>query len=179
MKQLERLAGCPTEAIDRLIGISDSEQVAIRASKAGQDLYLGEVGVLEFVGENEPCVGASLAQNSVITVQESMRPRDHVAEGARDSLPQASAPGWRTRGKSRGIVPRTSRITQRIFRFSYAGDAESLSVPAVERSPRTVRGVTSSSWQRLTNSSRSLRNWPMLAARMKCSRRSSRMRRRR
>src|SRR5579863_6738778 len=49
VKQLEGLARCPTKTIDRLIGITDCEQVSARPGKARQNLDLGEVGILKFV----------------------------------------------------------------------------------------------------------------------------------
>src|SRR5579863_6476001 len=45
-KKMERSAGCATEAVDGLIGISDGEKIGVGAGEGGEDLDLGEVGVL-------------------------------------------------------------------------------------------------------------------------------------
>ncbi len=82
VEQFEGRAGCSAKAIDGLVGIADGEDVSVRAGQAGQNLDLGEVGVLKFVGQDEAGAGTRLGQNIFIAMQQGMRARDHVAEGA-------------------------------------------------------------------------------------------------
>src|SRR6266567_4572499 len=68
IEELEGCAGCATKAVNRLVGISDSEDIALRTSKAGENLNLREVGVLKFVGEDEAGAGTRLGQNTLVAV---------------------------------------------------------------------------------------------------------------
>ena len=60
IEKLEGRAGCPAKAVDGLVGITDGEDVATGSGKAGENLNLGEVGVLKFVGEDEAGAGTRL-----------------------------------------------------------------------------------------------------------------------
>src|SRR6266404_309139 len=88
IEELEGGARCATKAIDRLVGVSNGEDVALSTGEAGENLNLGEVSVLKFVGENEAGAGPRLGQNILVAVQHRMRARDHVAEGAEILVPE-------------------------------------------------------------------------------------------
>ena len=81
VKQFECRTRCSAKTVDGLIGIADGKDVSFRASQAGENLDLGEVGVLKFVGENETGLRPRFGQNRFVVVQQCMRSRDHVAEG--------------------------------------------------------------------------------------------------
>ena len=53
MEQLKRGARCTPETINRLVGIADSEDVALFCGKRSEELDLREVRVLELVYQNE------------------------------------------------------------------------------------------------------------------------------
>ena len=82
MEEFERLARGSAEAINRLVRIADRKDVAIGSSEARKNLDLSEVGVLEFVGEDETGARTGLGEHALVGVQQGMRARDHVAEGA-------------------------------------------------------------------------------------------------
>src|SRR5579863_9379158 len=63
MKQLERGARRPAEAIHRLVGISDGKYVPTPAGNAGENLHLREICVLKFVCKDEAGAGLCLRQN--------------------------------------------------------------------------------------------------------------------
>ena len=46
-------------------------------------MNLGKIRILKFIGKNEAGAGASLRQNTLVAVQQGVRPGDHVAEGAK------------------------------------------------------------------------------------------------
>ena len=68
IEQLKGRAGRPAKAVDRLVRVSDGEDVALWPSKPRENLNLGEVGVLKFVGEDEARPRTRLGQNGFVCV---------------------------------------------------------------------------------------------------------------
>ena len=65
VEKIEGRAGRAAEAVDRLIGIADGEDVSARSGEARENLNLREVGILKFVGQDEAGTGACLGENAV------------------------------------------------------------------------------------------------------------------
>ena len=75
MKEFEGLARGAPKPVDRLIGIAHREQIPFVTGKTGEDLDLGEVGILKFIGQDEASPAPRLGQDGVvICVQHSVRP---------------------------------------------------------------------------------------------------------
>ena len=87
-KQFEGCARGSAKTVNGLVGIAHGEDVSFRAGEASEDLDLGEVGVLEFVGQDEAGPGARLGQTFVVVLQQIVGADDHVAEGAQILFPQ-------------------------------------------------------------------------------------------
>ena len=58
--------GCSTKPIDGLIGISDAEDVRFGSRQRGQNLDLGEVGILKFVDQDEAGASALSSQQLLV-----------------------------------------------------------------------------------------------------------------
>src|ERR1700722_12695483 len=80
MKQFKGRAGRAAKTVDGLIGIADGEQVCLRAGKRGENFYLGEVRILEFVDQNETGLCAFRGEQAGVGLQQGVGARDHVAE---------------------------------------------------------------------------------------------------
>ncbi len=87
-KQFEGCARSAAKTVNRLVGIAHGEDVSFRAGEASQNLDLGEVGVLEFIRQNEARPGARLVQTFVVVLQQIVGPDDHVAERPEILFPQ-------------------------------------------------------------------------------------------
>src|SRR5579862_616495 len=83
LKKSECSTGCTAETVDGLVGISNRENVALFAGELLQDFYLGEVNVLEFIGQDESGAGPLLSQKVGVLVQQGVSVGDHVAKGAK------------------------------------------------------------------------------------------------
>src|SRR5580693_7221318 len=82
MEQIEGRARGPAKTVNRLVRITNREEIACGAGEPGENSNLREVGVLEFVGEDESSPGPRLGQNIFVAVQQGVGACDHVAEGA-------------------------------------------------------------------------------------------------
>ena len=87
-EQVEGCAGCAAEAVDSLIGVAHAENVSVGAPEQGQNIDLGEVGVLKFVNQDEAGAIALRCQNGGIAREHGVCPRNHVGERAQIFFPQ-------------------------------------------------------------------------------------------
>src|SRR5712692_690482 len=82
LKQTERRAWGPADAVDRLGGIADREDTTLFARTPGKNFYLCEVGALKLINQNESRTGAFSGKEIIVLVQQFVSPRDHVAKRA-------------------------------------------------------------------------------------------------
>ena len=82
MEQFESSTRGSAKSVNGLVGISDGEDVPFAAGEPGKNLDLGEIGVLEFVDQDEPGAGTGLSQPLPVTVQQRVGASDHVTERA-------------------------------------------------------------------------------------------------
>ena len=82
MKQPERRAGCTAETIDRLVGITHSEDISSGAGEASENLDLREIRVLKLIGQDETGTRTCFRQYRFIGIQEGVGARDHMAEAS-------------------------------------------------------------------------------------------------
>src|SRR5437870_2539261 len=82
LKYSEGGAGGATKTVNGLIRIAYGENVSLVARELPKNLDLREVGVLEFVNQDEAGPGALAQHEFWIGQEEFIGARDHVAEGA-------------------------------------------------------------------------------------------------
>jgi len=97
-EDIERAGRCATEAVYGLVGVADREQVSVFASEKTEDADLGEVNVLEFIGEDVAGSGLLFLKNFGIGVKQIEGAGDHVAEGAKRFVGEPGFDGFEDSG---------------------------------------------------------------------------------
>ena len=108
------------------------------SGEAGKNLNLSEVGVLKFVGEDEAGARTRLGENAFIIVQQGMRARDHVAEGAEIFFLQPALHG----GEYAGDLAAAAQhffVVENVLGFHDARDGDFFALEALRRTRHIFR----------------------------------------